>query len=112
MDLLPPKSLQSIKVQRNFLLPVSFLKLLDEQFLRLETEKLNSSEWQKFLEKKKQFPFINRHDTVENTYISAKQSPTNISSSQITQICPDLGVNINNISDINTLQSKLLIIGL
>ena len=44
MDLLPPKSLQSIKVQRNFLLPVSFLKLLDEQSLRLETEKLNSSE--------------------------------------------------------------------
>lgn len=30
MDLLPKSSLQSTKVQRTFLLPVSFLKLLDE----------------------------------------------------------------------------------
>lgn len=62
---------------------VSFLKLLDEQFLSLETERQNYKE--------KQFYFKTKTWYFEKTPKQIlKIIPTNTSSSQVTQICPNL----------------------
>ena len=72
MDLLPKSSLQSTKVQRTFLLPVSFLKLLDEfnnssnrtiSYTRNRKAKILSD----MNSLRNNFPSeTDRHDTVEN----------------------------------------------
>lgn len=105
MDLLPKSSLQSTKVQRTLLLPVSFLKLLDEQLLRLNRKaKIHGYSLRNNFPSK-----TNKHDTVEKHLNKCETS-----SHQYFQFPenPNLSQPVNednNFSDLNNLQSCFLL---
>lgn len=112
MDILPKSSLQSTKVQRTFLQTVSFLNYQMNNFFRLETESLKFFEYQEFHKGKKQFPFKNKQTGYcRKTSKQMRINFPSISSSQITKICLNQCMKINNFSNLyNLYQSCLLLV--